>query len=95
MMNGVPLGKTLSKFSDDNFPTDGSTTQVTEGLLKVIDTSCQVLGHTPEVAKFAQKCYFALNGHIGLNSLFMSITPDDLCSFCVQLYVDSTKFVIF
>ena len=40
VMNGVSLEKTLSKFNDYNFPTDGYTTQETESLLRAIDTSC-------------------------------------------------------
>ena len=39
------------------------------------------------------KCYFSLIDHFGLNSLFLSITPDDLYSFCVRLYVNANDFV--
>ena len=55
VMNRGSLGETLSKSSDNNFLTDGSTTQATEGLLKVIDTLYRALGHTQEAAKFAGK----------------------------------------
>ena len=95
VVNGVSLGKTLSKVSDNNFPTVGSTIQATEGRLKAINTSCQALGRALETAKFAQTSYFDLINHFGLSSLFVSITPDDLCSFRVRLYLDSTKSVSF
>ena len=45
VMNGVSVGETLSKCSDNRCPTDGSTTQTTDGF-----TSCRALGHTPEAA---------------------------------------------
>ena len=64
-----------------------------DSLLNAITTPCWALGHTPKVAQFAQTCYFALIDHFGLNSLFLSITPEDLCSFCVRLYANAAKLV--
>ena len=92
-INGVPLGETLSKFTIKDFSSTSSTNPAMETLLKAVTTSCRALGHTPEAAKFARKCYFALMDHFGLNSLFLSITPCDLCSFRVRLYVRAEEFV--
>jgi hypothetical protein len=38
------------------------------------------MGHTEEAAKFARQCMFAMVDNFGLNSLFLSTTPDDECS---------------
>ena len=92
-INGVTLGETLSRFTNENFMNASPTNEAMESLLKAITTSCRALGHTPEAAQHAQKCYFSLIDHFGLNSLFLSITPDDLCSFCVRLYVKAKDFV--
>ena len=92
-INGVTLGETLSRFTSENFTSTSPTNEAMDSLLKAITTSCRALGHTPEAAKFARKCYFALIDHFGLNSLFLSITPDDLCSFRVRLYANPAKFV--
>ena len=92
-INGVSLGETLSKITIDDFSDTGSMNQATEILLKGITTSCRALGHTPEAAKFARKCYFSLIDHFGMNSFFLTITPDDLCSFRVHLYVRAEDFV--
>ena len=93
LINGVTLGETLSRFTNENFMNASPTNEAMESLLKAITTSCRALGHTPEAAQFARKCYFALIDHFGLNSLFLSITPDDLCSFRVRLYANAAKFV--
>ena len=92
-INGVTLGDTLAKFTRDDFTNANSTSPAMEPLLKAITTSCRALGHTPEAAQHARKCYFSLIDHFGLNSLFLSITPDDLCSFRVRLYVKAEDFV--
>ena len=91
--NGVSLGETLSKFTTKDFSANGSNNQAMDTLLKTVTTSCRALGHTPEAAQFARKCYFSMMDHFGLNSIFWTITPDDLCSFRVRLYVKAGNFV--
>ena len=44
------------------------------------------MGHTEQAAKYARRCCFAMLDYFGLNSLFLSTTPDDECSFRVRLY---------
>jgi hypothetical protein len=44
------------------------------------------MGHTEQAAKDARRRCFAMLDFFGLNSLFMSTTPDDECSFRVRLY---------
>ena len=92
-INGVTLGDTLAKFTRDDFTNANSTSPAMEPLLKATTMSYRALGHTPEAAQHARKCYFSLIDHFGLNSLFLSITPDDLCSFRVRLYVKAEDFV--
>ena len=92
-VNRVQLGETLSQFKTSDIPTDGSSNKKTDRLLNAINTSCRALGHSPEAAKFARKCYFAFMDHYGLNSLFVSVTPDDLCCFCIRLRVKPESFV--
>lgn len=92
-VNGVQLGETLSQFKTSDIPTDGSTNETTDRLLNAINTTCRALGHSPEAAKFARKCFFAYIDHYGLNSLFLSITPDDLNCFRVRLIVRPAEFV--
>ena len=91
--NGVQLGETLSQFNIFDIPTDGSTNASTDRLLNAINTTCRALGHSPEAAKFSRKCYFVFMDHWGLNSLFMSVTPDDLCNFRIRLYVRPESYV--
>ena len=44
------------------------------------------MGHTEQAAKDARRCCFEMLDYFGLNSLFLSTTPDDECSFRVRLY---------
>ncbi len=46
----------------------------------------QHMGHTEQAAKDARWRCFAMLDFFGLNSLFISTTPDDECSFRVRLY---------
>ena len=94
-VNGVPIGKTLAKFKPSDFETNinGDVSEATETLLNVVETTCKALGHTPEAAKQARKCFYAFNDHFGLNSLFLTVTPEDLDSFVVRLNIDPTKWV--
>ncbi len=58
----------------------------TKSLMSVISTSCRAMGHFEEAAKYARRCCFALLDNFGLNSVFLTTTPDDECSFRVKLY---------
>ena len=44
------------------------------------------MGHLEEAAQDARQRIFAMLDNYGLNSLFLSTTPDDECSFRVRLY---------
>ncbi len=57
-----------------------------KSFLKGVATTCRSMGHTEEAAEFARQCMFAMLNYFGLNSLFLSTTPDDECSFRVHLY---------
>ena len=73
----------LEKLNDNNVD---RLDAATKGLLKAISMSRRAMGHAKEAAKYARQCYFAMMGYYGLNSLFLSTTPDDECSFQIQLY---------
>jgi hypothetical protein len=97
-VDGIPLGEKLStlstedleKVDEHNFHTLDSDTK---GLLKAIRTSCRAMGHTEEAAKHARRKHFAMLDYFGLNSLFLSTTPDDECSFRVRLYTKPKNWV--
>jgi hypothetical protein len=85
-VDGVPLGEKMSTLSmeileklDDN--NADRLNAATNGLLKAILTSCRAMGHTKEAAKYARQFCFAMSDYYELNSLFLSTTPDDECSF--------------
>jgi hypothetical protein len=90
-VNGISLGERLStlsvqdleKIQDNNI---SDTNQETQGLIKAISTSCKAMGHTDEASKYARRNCFAMLDFFGLNSLFLTTTPDDECSFRVRLY---------
>jgi hypothetical protein len=65
----------------------------TKGLLKAISTSCKAMGHTNEASKYARHCYLAMLDYHGLNSLFLTTTPDDERSFRVRLYAKPCDWV--
>ena len=44
------------------------------------------MGHLEEAAQDARQRMFEMLDYYGLNSLFLSMTPDDECSFRVRLY---------
>jgi hypothetical protein len=59
-----------------------------EHIVKAITIKCKSLSHTAEAAQDARNHQFAMMDHFGLNSLFLTITPDDECSFPVRLYAN-------
>ncbi len=90
-VNGIPLGEKLLMLSTEDFKQiygDNTDTldATTHGFLKAISTSCKAMGHTEEAAKYSRQHCFAMWDYFGLNSLFLSITSDNECSFRVRLY---------
>jgi hypothetical protein len=97
-VNGVSLGDRLSSLTikDLQLVTNKNTANLnksTKGLLKAISTSCKAMGHTDEAAKYIRRCCLAMLDHYGLNSLFLTTTPDDECSFRVRLYAKPGDWV--
>jgi hypothetical protein len=89
-VDAVPLGEKLSTLSMENLEklddVNADRLDATnKRLLKAISTSFRAMGHTKEAVKYARRCCFAMMDYYGLNSLFLSTTPDDECSFQVQL----------
>jgi hypothetical protein len=62
-------------------------------VVRSITTACKAMGHTAEHAAQARKKQFSMMDHFGMNSLFLTITPDDECSFRVRLYAEPEKEV--
>ena len=97
-VDGIPLGEKLSilstgdfeKVDEHNFDTLDSNTKA---FLKAVKTSCKSVGHSEEAAKYARRKCFAMLDIFGLNSLFLSTTPDDECSFRVRLYTKPQNWV--
>ena len=90
-IDGIPLGEKLSTLSTEDFEqindnNNNNLNATTKSFLKAISTTCKAMGHTEQAAKDARRNCFAMSDYFGLNSLFMSTTPDDECSFRVRLY---------
>ena len=89
-VRGESLGERFSKIpveelqaaADENDP---QTSDMVKNLMKSIFTSCKALGHTPEAAQFARRCCFSMQDYFGLNSVFITITPDDENNFRIKL----------
>jgi hypothetical protein len=62
-------------------------------LSKTVKTTCQSLGYTEEASKLARMNSFAMVDHFGLNSLFLTTTPCDECSFRVRLFTNPNGLV--
>jgi hypothetical protein len=98
-VGGVTLGEKLSMLPTESFEkidvvnNTNNLDETTKGFLKGVETSCRSMGHTVEAAKFARRCMFAMLDYFGLNSLFLSTTPDDECSFRVRLYSKPQNWV--
>ncbi len=89
-INGIPLGEKLSTLSTEDFEQnkDNNTDNLdatTKCFFKAISTTCKAIGHTEQAVKDARRCGFAMLDCFGLNSLFLSTTPDNKCSFRVRL----------
>ncbi len=86
-----PLGEKLSTLSTEDFEqindsNNDNLNATTKSFLRAISTTCKAMGHTEQAAKHARRRCFAMLDFFGLNSLFMSTTPDDEYSFRVRLY---------
>jgi hypothetical protein len=98
-VGGITLGEKLSMLSTENFEkidmenNTNNLDETTKSFLKGVATTCRSMGHTEEAAKFARRCMFAMLDYFGLNSLFLSTTPDDECSFRVRLYSKAQNWV--
>ena len=87
----IPIGD----FQEAADETNSKQSNLVTKLMKSISTSCRALGHTPEAAQFARRSCFAMQDHFGLNSVFVTITPCDECSFRVRLLASSGEDVSF
>jgi hypothetical protein len=68
-------------------------TPLVKKLMKSISTSCKAMGHTPEAAAYARRCCFAMQDRFGLNSIFLTVTPDDEKNFRIKLLTNPGKEV--
>jgi hypothetical protein len=80
------FGKSLNQVTAKDFEQsasnpDHATNNSVQHIVKSITTSCKSLGHTTEASQDARKHQFAIMDYFGLNGLFLTITPDDKCSF--------------
>jgi hypothetical protein len=85
--------KTLSRLTPKDFELPSTNSEQpssnnVEHIVKTITTKCKSLAHTAEAAQDARRHQFTMMDHFGLNSLFLTITPDDECSFRVRLYAN-------
>jgi SHAQKYF class myb-like DNA-binding protein len=72
---------------------EGHETGIAGRFLKAVSASCRSLGVTAEAAKTARRKNFALQDYFGAHSLFITVCPDDECSFRVRLYVGAGEMV--
>ncbi len=97
-IDGIPLGKKLSTLSTKDVEqikenNNDNLNATTKSVLKAISTSCRAMGHTEQASKDARQRCFAMLDYFGLNSLFLSTTPDNECSFRVRLYCKPKHWV--
>jgi hypothetical protein len=92
MFDGVPLGEILASMTPNDLQPN-STSSSFQALMKGVSTSCRALGYTSEAAQFARRCCFALSDHFGLNSVFLTVSPDDKCSYRVKMFAMPGQWV--
>jgi hypothetical protein len=91
-IDGIQLGEKFSTLSTEDFKqindhkNNDQLNATTKSFLRTISTTCKAMGHTEQAAKDARRRCFAMLDFFGLNSLFMSTTPDDECNLRVKLY---------
>ena len=82
-----------SDFEERQDGSDPRSDHRVNSIVNSITTSCKSLGHTAEAAGAARQRQFAMMDYFGLNSLFLTITPDDECNFRVRLFADPDNAV--
>ena len=97
-IDGILLGEKLSTLSTEDFEqindnNNDNLNATTKSFLRAISTTCKAMGHTEQAAKDARRRCFAMLDFFGLNSLFISTTPDNECSFRVRLYCKPNYWV--
>ncbi len=97
-IDGIQLGEILSALLTEDFEqindnNNDNLNATTKSFFRAISTTCKAMGHTEIAAKDARRRCFAMLDFFGLNSLFMSTTPDDECSFRVRLYCKPHSWV--
>ncbi len=90
-VDGHFLGEKLSTLSISdlekiNYNNTDRLDATTKGFVKAIQITCRAMGHLEEAAQDARRRMFAMLDYYRLNSLFLSTTPDNKCSFRVRLY---------
>ncbi len=90
-IDGIPLGEKLSMLSSEDFEqmddnNNNNMNATTKSFLRAISATCKAMGHTEQAGKHARQRCFSMLDFFGLNSVFMSTTPDNECSFRVRLY---------
>ena len=63
-------------------------TPLVKKLMISISMSCKAMDHTPEAAAYARRCCFAMQDRFGLNSIFLTVTPDDEKNFRIKLLMN-------
>lgn len=89
-VRGKTLGEQFSKVSveelqaaaNENKP---STSPTVKASMKSISTSRRAQGNTPDLS-----CYFSTHDYFRLNSIFLTITPDDKCNFRIKILTKKT-----
>ena len=61
--------------------------------LRAVKTSCRTMGQTPEAAEYARRKCFALQDFFGMHAWFLSISPNNECTFRVCLYANAGEVV--
>ena len=61
--------------------------------LQKTETSCKSIGYTAAAARANRRLMYALCDRYGIPSIFFSLTPDDECSFRVQLWANARERV--
>jgi hypothetical protein len=85
-ISGNDFGKSLTRVTAKDFEQsasnpDHATNSNVQHIVKSVTTKCNSLGHTAEASQDVRKEQFAMMDHFGLDSLYLTITPDDKCRF--------------
>eukprot|EP00956_Cyclotella_meneghiniana_P030551 scaffold77192_cov37-Cyclotella_meneghiniana.AAC.5 len=104
-VNGKSVGETLAEYSILDFERNMSTVDSsnqndssnmnptpTNTLMKAISTLCKSLGFTDHAAKEGRQKHFSVMDLFGVNSLFLTVSPCDECSFRVRLFAKPNEW---